>query len=78
MTSCEKVVKIWDLCENEVKFIKETDPQVGTILSLSANPDLPFVFAISGDNNAENLKIVDISEFKQVKNHFSDFISSTN
>lgn len=55
---------MWDVQENEAKFIKEIDPQVGTILSLSANPDYPFVFAVSGDNVAENMKVLDISTYK--------------
>lgn len=62
--SADKLVKVWDVKENEPKFVKEVDPQVGTILSLSANPDYPFVFAVSGDNIAENMKVLDISNFK--------------
>lgn len=62
--SADKLVKVWDVQENEAKFIKEIDPQVGTILSLSANPDYPFVFAVSGDNVAENMKVLDISTYK--------------
>lgn len=69
--SADKLVKVWDVKENQPKFVKEIDPQVGTILSLSANPDYPFVFAVSGDNIAENMKVLDISTFKAVRDHFS-------
>lgn len=65
--SADKLVKVWDVKENQPKFVKEIDPQVGTILSLSANPDYPFVFAVSGDNIAENMKVLDISTFKAGK-----------
>jgi hypothetical protein len=41
---------------------------VGSILSLNANPDLPFVIAVGGDNNkSENFKIIDISMSKNGK-----------
>ena len=62
--SADKLVKVWDIKESEAKFIKEIEPQVGTILSLSANPDYPFVFAVSGDSNADNFKVLDISLYK--------------
>lgn len=65
--SADKLVKVWDVKDNIPKFVKEIDPKVGTILSLSANPDYPFVFAVSGDNVAENIKVLDISTFKAGK-----------
>lgn len=63
------MVKVWDIDENGAKFVTQfSDLNIGSILSLSPNPDLPFVIAVGGDNNkAENIKIVDISKSKQGK-----------
>jgi len=55
--------------DKHAEFITEfSDLNVGSILSLSANPDLPFVLAVGGDNNkSENFKVLDISMSKRGK-----------
>ena len=60
------MVKVWDVLQDGAQFIAEfPDLNVGSILSLSSNPDLPFTIAVGGDNNkAENFKIIDISKLK--------------
>jgi len=75
--STDKVVKVWDIDENGAKFVTQfSDLNIGSILSLSPNPDLPFVIAVGGDNNkTENIKIIDISKSKQVRSHFDSRIS---
>ena len=62
----DKLVKIWDIGEKSAHFVTEyNDLNVGAILSLTANPDLPFIIAVGGDNNkSENFKIIDISQTK--------------
>lgn len=67
VTSSETSLKIWKVTENKAQFVKEIQPQVGKILSMAANPDLPFVFAIGGDNGSNNFKTIDISTFKDGK-----------
>lgn len=62
-SSSDKVIKVWDINQNEPKLLKEFDPKIGVILSLAANPNYPFIFAASGDSLAEHLKVFDISKF---------------
>ncbi|XP_054159225.1 periodic tryptophan protein 1 homolog [Oppia nitens] len=70
--STDKIVKVWDIDDKSAKFITQfSDLNVGSVLSISANPDLPFIIAVGGDNNkSENFKIIDISKSKKVSSHF--------
>lgn len=63
----DKMVKVWDIGEKSAHFVTEfSDLNVGSILSLSANPDLSSVIAVGGDNTkSENLKVIDICHSKQ-------------
>lgn len=64
VTASDKSLKIWKVTPKGAEFVKELQPQVGKILSVAANPDLPFVFAVGGDNGAQNFKVIDISTSK--------------
>lgn len=77
--SIDKLVKVWDVDEKHAEFITEfSDLNVGSILSLSSNPDLPFVISIGGDNNkSENFKIIDISMSKRVMSQFMPRMNKT-
>ncbi|CAG2167284.1 unnamed protein product [Oppiella nova] len=65
--STDKLVKVWDVDDKSAHFITQfSDLNIGAVLSLSPNPDLPFIIAVGGDNNkAENFKIIDISKSKK-------------
>lgn len=70
-TSADQNVKIWSVSSKEVKSIQTIQPNVGIILSMSANPDHSNIFAISGDNVGENIKILNLDTYPAVKRQFN-------
>ncbi|CAG2100292.1 unnamed protein product [Medioppia subpectinata] len=65
--SIDKLVKVWDVDDTSAHFITQfSDLNIGAVLSLNCNPDLPFIIAVGGDNNkSENFKIIDITKSKK-------------
>lgn len=70
-TSADQNVKIWSVSTNEMKLIQTIQPNIGIILSMSANPDHSNIFVISGNNVGENFKILDLDTYPGVKRHFN-------
>jgi WD40 repeat protein len=61
----DQKIKVWDTAKNRLQLVHEYEQaNVGKIYALSANPDLPYVFAVGGDNRLKNLEIMDISNIE--------------
>lgn len=71
----DQKIKVWDTASNRMKLVHEYDQaNVGKIFALSANPDLPFVFAVGGDNRLKNLEVIDISNIDNSKCNFKKYL----
>ena len=71
-TSSDKTLKIWNISSGDRASFVVQHPKVnvGKILTLTASPDDPFVFAIGGDAKSNNFRVLDISGLKAVKEAF--------
>lgn len=70
-SSSDKKVKVWDVGSDKATFVSDMPRvKVGKILTLAANPDEPFVFAVGGDAKSDNFKVLDISSLTAVETLF--------
>lgn len=73
--SCDSVMKIWDIIDsNEPNCVHEKKTNLGSLQCLGSNPNCPFVFAMGGDNKAQNFKVFDASEIPEVASRFRERI----
>lgn len=71
-SSSDKKVKVWDVGADKANFVVEIPKvKVGKVLTLAANPDEPFIFAVGGDAKADNYKVLDLLSSQTVESVFS-------
>ncbi|XP_043269292.1 periodic tryptophan protein 1 homolog [Venturia canescens] len=69
--SADGVVKVWDVIKPEVlEPVWEKKMNLGDIQCLAQSPDSPFIFAVGGDNKANNFKVWDLLESPSVSERF--------
>ncbi|XP_012288253.1 periodic tryptophan protein 1 homolog [Orussus abietinus] len=72
-SSNDGVIKVWDSVNPaDTKLVWEKKANLGSLLCTAANPDIPFVFVVGGDNRSHNLKIFDFREISEVYEVFKD------
>jgi len=74
----DKTLKVWDVAADKAAFIADfPKAKVGKILSLAANPDEAFTFAIGGDAKDNNFQVIDILALsKAVQAHFGPRVTN--
>lgn len=61
--SSDRLIKVWDVIKPEIlEPVWEKKMNLGGLQCLAQSPDSPFVFAVGGDNKANNFKVWDILE----------------
>ena len=65
-------LKIWDISNgNQASFVYEYKKcKVGSILALDSCPDETLTIAVGGDSSSDNVKIIDLTKVKSIKEHF--------
>ncbi|XP_065851279.1 uncharacterized protein [Euphorbia lathyris] len=69
--STDKMVKLWDLSNNEPSCIASQNPKAGGVFSLSFSGDSPFLLAIGGSKG--NLEVWDTSSDAGVSRRFGNY-----
>jgi WD40 repeat protein len=60
--SMDEVVKVWDLEGGKPTFVSEKNMGIGTIYTLAACPDIPYVFCAGGSRKDNYLYLWDSRE----------------
>ncbi|KAG0591157.1 hypothetical protein KC19_1G154300 [Ceratodon purpureus] len=69
--STDKMVKLWDLTENQPSCIASTNPKVGAVFAASFCKDAPFLLAVGGSKG--NLHVWDTLTSGEVGRRFGKF-----
>lgn len=71
--SADKTVKIWNISSaDKASFVVEHPKvKIGRILTISACPDEPFIFAVGGDSVSDNYQVLDVGKLKAVREAFT-------
>ncbi|KAJ4723722.1 Transducin/WD40 repeat-like superfamily protein [Melia azedarach] len=69
--STDKMVKLWDLSNNQPSCITSRNPKAGAVFSLSFSEDSPFLLAIGGSKG--KLEVWDILSDAGIANRFSKY-----
>lgn len=70
-SSNDSIIKVWDILDSkDPSIIWEKKTNLGALQCLAANPDIPLVFAVGGDNKSHNFKVIDLSEISAVNDRF--------
>ncbi|XP_043499562.1 periodic tryptophan protein 1 homolog [Polistes fuscatus] len=70
-SSNDSIIKVWDILDSKnPSIIWEKKTNLGALQCLAANPDIPLVFAVGGDNKSHNFKVIDLSEISAVNDRF--------
>jgi len=70
-TSTDKMVKLWDLTDNQPSCIASVNPKVGAIFAASFCADAPFLLAVGGSKG--NLHVWDTLTSGEVSRRFGKF-----
>nr|POF27402.1 periodic tryptophan protein 1 like [Quercus suber] len=68
----DKMVKLWDLSNNQPSCVASTNPKVGAIFSMSFSEDSPFLLAMGGSKG--KLKVWDVLTDDRVHQRFGNYI----
>ncbi|GMY22611.1 periodic tryptophan protein 1 homolog [Fagus crenata] len=68
----DKMVKLWDLSNNQPSCIASTNPKAGAVFSVSFSEDSPFLLAIGGSKG--NLEVWDTLSDAAVQRRFGNYI----
>uniref|UniRef100_A0A2N9HDU3 Anaphase-promoting complex subunit 4-like WD40 domain-containing protein n=1 Tax=Fagus sylvatica TaxID=28930 RepID=A0A2N9HDU3_FAGSY len=68
----DKMVKLWDLSNNQPSCIASTNPKAGAVFSVSFSEDSPFLLAIGGSKG--NLEVWDTLSDSGVQRRFGNYI----
>ncbi|GMY22615.1 periodic tryptophan protein 1 homolog isoform X1 [Fagus crenata] len=68
----DKMVKLWDLSNNQPSCIASTNPKAGAVFSISFSEDSPFLLAIGGSKG--NLEVWDTLSDAAVQRRFGNYI----
>ncbi|XP_044465728.1 periodic tryptophan protein 1 homolog [Mangifera indica] len=69
--SIDKMVKLWDLSNNQPSCVGSRNPKAGGIFSVSFSEDSPFLLAIGGSKG--NLEVWDTSSVAEVSKRFGKY-----
>lgn len=69
--STDKMVKLWDLTDNQPACIASTNPKVGAVFAASFCKDAPFLLAVGGSKG--NLHVWDTLAIGEVSRRFGKF-----
>ncbi|KAG6587643.1 uncharacterized WD repeat-containing protein C17D11.16 [Cucurbita moschata] len=69
--STDKMVKLWDLSNNEPSCVASTNPKAGAVFSLSFSEDCPFLMAIGGSKG--KLEVWDTLSDAAVSRKFGNY-----
>ncbi|KAJ0040989.1 hypothetical protein Pint_27595 [Pistacia integerrima] len=72
--STDKMVKLWDLSNNQPSCVASRNPKAGSIFSVSFSGDSPFLLAIGGSKG--NLEVWDTLSDAGVSQRFSKYSKS--
>ncbi|XP_078444251.1 putative WD repeat-containing protein C17D11.16 isoform X2 [Wolffia australiana] len=72
--SMDKMVKLWELSNNQPSCVTSTNPKVGAIFSVGFSEDSPFLLAMGGSKG--KLKVWDILSDAAVANRYEKFSRS--
>lgn len=69
----DKTLKLWDISSGTgASFVYEYKKcKVGKLIALEVNPDEKLTVAVSGDSSSDNLKVIDLTQVKAIKEYFS-------
>lgn len=68
--SQDRTMKVWDISESQPSFVFERDLNLGTLHTVQACPDAPFVVCMGGDKQSDNFKVLDLRESQLVRKRF--------
>ncbi|KAM3708922.1 hypothetical protein ACJW31_02G133300 [Castanea mollissima] len=68
----DKMVKLWDLSNNQPSCVASTNPKVGAVFSMSFSEDSPFLLAMGGSKG--KLKVWDVLSDDRVHQRFGNYI----
>jgi len=77
--SSDKSLKVWDIQGQEPVFVMERELKLGSLHTVAACPDAPFVVCAGGDRKEDdtkftsnNMKLFDVRESKAVRERFGE------
>jgi periodic tryptophan protein 1 len=74
--STDKMVKLWDLSNNQPSCVATNNPQAGAVFSILFSEDLPFMLAIGGSKG--KLELWDTSNDAGISRRFGKYIKFNN
>ncbi|CAN1353074.1 Periodic tryptophan protein 1 homolog, partial [Linum perenne] len=74
--STDKMVKVWDLSNNQPSCVASTNPKAGGVFSISFSEDNPFMMAIGGSKG--KLEVWDTLSDAGVSRRFGDYNKNKN